>query len=165
MSNFKQPVLKLNNGLEMPLLGFGTYLIKPEEVKPAITAAVKAGYRHIDCARLYKNEKEIGDTLQEIFNGSSGIKREDLWITSKLPPSAMKPEDVETCCKQVLADLQISQLDLFLIHIPIPIENDKDGNYRPIHVPLYKTWAAMESLVDKVNKQYLTFRVLKNCNF
>lgn len=165
MSNFKQPVLKLNNGLEMPLLGFGTYLIKSEEVKPAITAAVKAGYRHIDCARLYKNEKEIGDTLQEIFNGSSGIKREDLWITSKLPPSAMKPEDVETCCKQVLADLQISQLDLFLIHIPIPIENDKDGNHRPIHVPLYKTWAAMESLVDKVNKQYLTFRVLKNCNF
>lgn len=88
--------VKLNNGLEMPILGFGTFLAKPNEVKDAVKVALKVGYRHLDCARIYKNEKEIGEALREVFaDPSLKIKREDIWITSKIPAQCLRPEKVK----------------------------------------------------------------------
>eukprot|EP00199_Chlamydomonas_sp_CCMP681_P002944 CAMPEP_0119106776 /NCGR_PEP_ID=MMETSP1180-20130426/6312_1 /TAXON_ID=3052 ORGANISM="Chlamydomonas cf sp, Strain CCMP681" /NCGR_SAMPLE_ID=MMETSP1180 /ASSEMBLY_ACC=CAM_ASM_000741 /LENGTH=314 /DNA_ID=CAMNT_0007092163 /DNA_START=58 /DNA_END=1002 /DNA_ORIENTATION=+ len=132
----KMLTAKLSTGTHIPLVGLGTWKSARGEVKDAVITAVKLGYRHIDCAAVYQNEGEVGEALQELFK-SGVVKREDLWITSKLWNSEHAPEKVEKAARQTLKDLQLEYMDLYLIHWPL------------IDPPIIDTWRAMEALSDK----------------
>jgi alcohol dehydrogenase (NADP+) len=141
--------VKLNNGRDMPIIGFGTFLSAKGEIGDAIKAAIECGYRHIDCAYVYNNEKEIGDALQELFQ-KKVVTREELFITSKLSASMMHPDEVQKGIKETLANLQVGYLDLYLVHIPVPIES-VDGKTRPRKLNGYglqDVWRKMEQCVD-----------------
>ena len=143
--------LKFSNGDTMPNLGLGSWLSKPTEVYDAVIEAVKSGYRHIDCAYIYKNEKEIGEALQFVF--SEGIaKREELFITSKLWNNFHAPEQVEPAIAKSLKDLQLEYLDLYLIHWPIAFRNEQaktaDDLISLDEIPLTDTWKAMERVKE-----------------
>ena len=143
--------LKFSNGDTMPNIGLGSWLSKPTEVYDAVIEAVKSGYRHIDCAYIYKNEKEIGETLQFVF--SEGIaKREELFITSKLWNNFHAPEQVEPAIAKSLKDLQLEYLDLYLIHWPIAFRNEQaktaDDLISLDEIPLTDTWKAMERVKE-----------------
>lgn len=138
----------------MPLLGLGTWKSSPGEVKAAVIAAIEQGYRHIDCAAIYGNEKEIGEALKECFDRGL-VKREDLFITSKLWASKSHPELVRSACEKTLADLQLSFMDLYLIHWPfffsqdttaLPPKPEQALGYDPAQY--LAVWREMEKLVD-----------------
>lgn len=147
-------MITLANNKTMPAIGLGTWHLEKENVKEILEYAVlEAGYRHIDCAAVYKNEKEIGEALHSLIS-SGKIKREELFITSKLWNEQHDPDQVEKACKKTLADLQLEYLDLYLMHWGIsfvpgsyPKPDDKDM-IDLAYIPLHKTWKAMESLVD-----------------
>src|SRR5262245_20768085 len=113
------PDIKLNNGITIPQLGFGVFLIKPEETKQATLAALEVGYRHIDTAEMYGNEKEVGEAVRE-----SGIDRDDVFVTSKLNNGYHAYEVALGAFDQTLKDLGFDYLDLFLIHWPLPKVGD-----------------------------------------
>lgn len=106
--------IALNDGHRMPVVGFGTFQSKPDEVGQAVATALEAGYRHIDCASIYGNEKEVGQAIR-----SSGIAREEIFITSKLWNNNHHPDDVEAALDATLADLGLNYVDLYLIHWPV----------------------------------------------
>lgn len=146
--------LQFSNGDSMPILGLGTWKSKPGEVYEAVKAALRVGYRHIDCARIYGNEAEIGQAFAESFQAGI-VKREDIWVTSKLWNDSHAPEHVQPGLAETLSDLQLDYLDLFLMHWPVAL---KKGASFPLSaekmislddLPLEATWGAMESLVDK----------------
>lgn len=146
--------LQFSNGDAMPILGLGTWKSKPSEVYEAVKTALRLGYRHIDCARIYGNEAEIGKALSESFQEGI-VTRKDLWITSKLWNDSHAPEDVEPGLAATLADLQLDYLDLFLMHWPVALQK---GASFPLsaekmvsldQVPLTTTWGAMEALMDR----------------
>jgi diketogulonate reductase-like aldo/keto reductase len=142
----------------MPAIGLGTFgsdHVTPAQVAEAVRGAAACGYRHFDCASVYGNEAEVGAALEEVT--SSGVRREDLWITSKLWNDKHAENDVIASCRQSLADLRLTYLDLYLVHWPFP-------NFHPpgcdvtarsadaqsyIHENYMTTWRAMESLVDR----------------
>jgi len=173
------PSLKLNNGREIPVFGLGTWKSKPGEVTQAVKDAIDAGYRHIDCAHYYENEAEVGAAIKEkIVSGV--IKREDLFVTSKLWSTFLRPDLVEPTLKTSLTNLGLDYLDLYLIHWPCAL---KEGGAflpkRPDHdvlsvfseVDYVDTWKAMEAVAKKgltksigvsnFNKRQLE-RILKN---
>lgn len=151
------PKRKLYNGSLMPAVGLGTFgsdNYDNETIAQAVEGAVKAGYRHIDCASVYGNEKEIGNVLKRLVD-SGVVRREELWITSKVWND--KHDDIEGACLQSLKDLQLDYLDLYLVHWPFPNSHAKgvtvdsrDPGARPyIHEEYMKVWRSMEKLVDK----------------
>ena len=110
--------LRFDDGSSLPMLGLGTWNAPPGEVGAAVHAALRLGYRHIDCAAIYGNEAEIGTALSAAID-EGVVTREQLWITSKLWNNAHAPEAVEPALKQTLADLRLDHLDLYLIHWPV----------------------------------------------
>lgn len=119
--------VKLNNGIEMPILGFGVFQVKPEETENIVLEALDAGYRSIDTAASYQNEEAVGRAIRR-----SGIPREDLFITTKLWVSNVSYEGVKNAFAESMKKLGLDYLDLYLIHQPY---ND-----------VYGAWRAMEEL-------------------
>jgi len=126
------PNITLNNGVEIPQLGFGVFQIPPEETKAATLTALEVGYRHIDTAEMYGNEKEVGEAVR-----ASGIDRGDIFVTSKLNNTFHAYDDALGAFDQTLKVLDIDYLDLFLVHWPLP----DVGDY-------VETWKAMEKMYE-----------------
>ena len=109
------PSITLNDGNPIPQLGFGVFQIEPEDTAEAVSEALRIGYRHIDTAEMYGNEKEVGEAIR-----SSGLDRSEVFITSKLSNSAHVPQEARKAFDRTLSDLGFDYVDLFLIHWPLP---------------------------------------------
>jgi len=152
------PHKTLSNGAKIPVIGLGTFgsdNYSNEQIAQAVKYAIQIGYRHIDCASVYGNEKEIGEVLDELI-GNGEVKREELWITSKVWNNMHGEGDVIKSCRQSLADLQLDYLDLYLVHWPFPNYHAPgcDGDTRNpdskpyIHENYMVAWRQMEQLVE-----------------
>src|SRR3954469_13689526 len=112
------PTLQLASGSQMPVIGLGLWKVEGEAAPALIEEAARAGYRHFDCASDYGNEAEVGAGLQKIER-SGMVRREELWITSKLWNTNHAAEHVRAACERSLRDLKVDYFDLYLIHFPI----------------------------------------------
>jgi len=121
------PNVTLNNGVEMPIVGFGVFQVPPEETEEAVATALEVGYRHIDTAASYENEEAVGRAV-----GSSGIPRAELFITTKLWIQNPGEANAKAAFERSLERLGLDHVDLYLIHQPL-------GDY-------YSFWRAMEQL-------------------
>lgn len=157
--NSKDHKLTLSNGVQVPALGFGTFANegKKGETHQAVIHALRAGYRHLDCAWFYQNEDEVGSGIREYMAEDPNLKREDLFITTKIWQHLHEPEDVEWSLRNSLEKLQTSYIDCLLIHWPIAAEKidqnnvkiGADGKYvinKELTENPLPTWRAMESL-------------------
>ena len=145
---------KLSSGYEMPMLGYGTFRSEPGVVKGAVLEAIKAGYRHLDLAHVYGNEKEVGESLKEAFE-SKMVTRGDLFLVGKLWNSDHEVDIVPQAYQKSCDDLGVEYLDLYLIHFPVAVNHtglDKPNCGPGAQLgttPLIDTWRAMEKLVDE----------------
>jgi 2,5-diketo-D-gluconate reductase A len=124
------PTIQLNDGNEIPQLGFGVFQIPPDQTVAAVRHALEAGYRHIDTAEMYGNEREVGEGIRE-----SGLDRSEVYVTSKLNNSFHRPDDARQAFDRTLSQLGFDHVDLFLIHWPLPTLYD--GDY-------VSTWRTLE---------------------
>lgn len=152
------PQRTLYTGAQIPAIGLGTFgsdRFSGEAIAAAVLGAVEVGYRHIDCAAVYGNEHLIGQSFRELF--ARGLKREELWVTSKLWNDKHAEADVIPACEKSLRDLQLDYLDLYLVHWPFPNYHapgvgvdSRDPHAVPyIHANYMKTWRQMEQLVKR----------------
>lgn len=145
--------VKLLSGANMPLLGFGTFLCEKEVTKASVLKALEVGYRHIDTAYVYQNEDHIGEALTEAFEKKI-VKREDLFITTKLPSNGHAKDKVQYFLKKSLSKLQLSYVDLYLVHVPLAFKHITDddpmnqGNDFDNETTHMDTWRAMEECMD-----------------
>ena len=128
------PDVMLNNGRTIPQLGFGVFLVKPEQTAEAVSTALQAGYRHIDTAQMYGNEAEVGEAIAR-----SGLDRGSVYLTTKLANDAHRPDDTRRAFDASLKALGTDYVDLFLIHWPLPTRYDGD---------FVSTWNEMEELYN-----------------
>ncbi|XP_033751241.1 1,5-anhydro-D-fructose reductase-like isoform X2 [Pecten maximus] len=149
--------IKLQSGNVMPVIGLGTYAPKQgeDEVISAVKVGVRAGYRHLDCAAIYRNERAVGHAIKELIIEDT-IKREDLFVTSKLWNTCHRPDLVRSSLKKSLYDLGLTYLDLYLIHWPMGLQEggeflpkDEDGTVLFSDVDFVETWKALEDCVDE----------------
>jgi 2,5-diketo-D-gluconate reductase A len=124
------PTLALNDGHDIPQLGFGVFQIPPEETAEAVSRALKIGYRHIDTAEMYRNERGVGEAVR-----ASELSRDQIYITSKLSNGCHHPDDARKAFEHTLEELGTDYVDLFLVHWPLPTLYD--GDY-------VSTWKVME---------------------
>ncbi len=160
--NHHHPALRLADGGAIPSLGLGTWKIPATLAPDVVREAVRAGWRHFDCACDYGNEAAVGAGLASALRDGL-CRRDDIWVTSKLWNTYHEPQHVRAACERSLRDLGLEVLDLYLVHFPIalafvpfelryPPEWIHDPHavrpaMKPIKVPLAETWAAMEELV------------------
>ncbi len=143
------PSTTLRDGTVIPALGLGTWKSEPGEVGDAILSAIRAGYKHFDCAPIYGNEKEIGEAFSKAFSEGL-VKREEIFVTSKLWNDNHLSGQIVPALRQTLSDLQLGYLDLYLIHWPIALKHGKtfpetaDDFLKPEEAPITETWAGME---------------------
>ena len=124
------PTITLNDGRTIPQLGFGVFQVPPPETRAAVTMAIGAGYRHIDTAQMYGNEKGVGEAIAD-----SGLDRSEFFLTSKLSNAAHLPDDARRAFDRTLEELGTDHLDLFLIHWPLPTRYGGD---------FVQTWLTLE---------------------
>ena len=143
--------LELSTGDQIPALGLGTWKSNKGEVYQAVRKAIEIGYSHFDCAAIYGNEREIGNALNDAMNAGE-VKREELWVTSKLWNTSHQKDKVQPALEKTLERLQLSYLDLYLMHWPIAIKQDApfpflaDAFISLEEIPLEETWQAMIKL-------------------
>ncbi|HET9690526.1 MAG TPA: aldo/keto reductase [Acidimicrobiales bacterium] len=125
------PRITLNDGVEIPQFGFGVFQIKPADTAAAVGTALEAGYRHIDTAEMYGNEREVGEAVRR-----SGLPRHEVFVTSKLNNAFHARDDALRAFDATMAALGFEQLDLFLVHWPLPT----------IGIDYVETWRAMEEI-------------------
>ena len=124
------PNITLNDGNQIPQLGFGVFQIESKDTAEAVSEALEIGYRHIDTAEMYGNEKEVGEAIR-----ASGLDRGDVYVTSKLNNAFHEPQDAREAFDRTLSDLGFDYVDLFLIHWPLPTLYDGD---------FVSTWKTLE---------------------
>jgi diketogulonate reductase-like aldo/keto reductase len=155
--NLRYTKIPLNIGSgAIPALGFGTLIPDPVATKTATKAALEAGFRQLDASERYRNEKEVGDALQEVFKAGK-IKRDDVFVATKLWNNNHRPERVKPAFEASLRKLQLDYVDLYLIHTPFAFrpgdeQDPRDASGNVIYdkgVTLLDTWRAMEGLVDE----------------
>src|SRR3954470_13201178 len=151
------PAITLNDGISIRQVGFGTYKVDPAQTAEAVRTALEVGYRHVDTAQMYKNERGVGRAIREV-----GIDRADVHVTSKLDNSFHKPDDARRAFDDTLNALGSDYVDLFLIHWPLPMhyggdfvstwrtleEFKRDGRARSIGVSNFEI-AHLERLLDE----------------
>ena len=155
--NLRHMRIALNNGSgSIPALGFGTLIPDPVATKIATKAALEAGFRQLDAAERYRNEKQVGEAIQEVFKAGK-IKREDVFIATKLWNNNHRPDRAKPAFEASLEKLQLDYVDLYLIHTPFAFQpgdeqDPRDANGNVIYdkdVTLLDTWRALEGLVDE----------------
>ncbi|QIK66456.1 aldo/keto reductase [Nocardioides sp. HDW12B] len=129
------PTIALNDGTSIPQLGFGVFQVPPEETAATVSTALEVGYRHIDTAEMYQNEAGVGEAIR-----ASGLARDDLYVTSKLNNGFHEPDAARRAFDETMDKLGIDQLDLFLIHWPLPTLYD--GDY-------VSTWRVLAELKEQ----------------
>lgn len=145
--------LKFNNGDEMPMIGLGTAGIPAAQVYDVVRKAILLGYRHFDCAPIYKNQREIGEALNDAMDDGD-VSREELFITSKLWNNQHRYNEVEPACEATLKELGLDYLDLYLIHWPVAHERgvefpqNEEEFLAEDEAPLEDTWTGMEDCQD-----------------
>ena len=157
------PCKSIGTDGQMPAIGLGLWKIDKAQVADVVVEAIRCGYRHLDSACDYGNEKQVGEGIRRAID--EGLcTREDLWVTSKLWNTYHRKEHVVMAIDQTLHDLGLDYLDLYLVHFPIALEfvpfdvryppewvSDPDDDMpmmKPVAVPLQETWGAMETLID-----------------
>jgi len=128
------PTLTLNDGTEIPQLGFGVFLVPPEETQRTVEHALEVGYRHLDTAQMYGNEAQVGAAIK-----AAGIARDELYVTTKLNNGYHLPDDARRAFSESLDMLGLDRVDLFLIHWPLPTRYDGD---------FVSTWRTLVELRD-----------------
>jgi alcohol dehydrogenase (NADP+) len=155
--NLRDTKMALNNGSgAIPALGFGTLIPDPVATRTATMAALEAGFRQLDASERYRNEKEVGEAIQDVFKAGK-IKREEVFIATKLWNNNHRPERVKPAFEASLKRLQLDYVDLYLIHTPFAFQpgdeqDPRDANGNVIYdkgVTLLETWRALERLVDE----------------
>jgi 2,5-diketo-D-gluconate reductase A len=132
------PTVELNDGHTIPQLGFGVFQIAPEETAQAVCRALEVGYRHVDTAQMYANEREVAEGIR-----ASGLDRAEVFVTSKLSNSRHRPAEARQSFDETLAKLGSDYVDLFLIHWPLPTLYDGD---------FVSTWKTLEEFTRTVTR-------------